>query len=171
MADRPSTSASRVGRLRSRSVHQTPCVPVVGTKVGRPRSKSAHASKITDSSKKTKLKKTPAKLKQVKVGPPPESRVIEIDSDNSDIEFPFHPERLPDPPPVEPDQPDLPAEQQNQEVNPPLFKNNQIKQRNPNQEPNQVPNLPPINLTNPINQISQIIYLLTCLHKLQIHSN
>ena len=59
MADRPSTSASRVGRPRTRSVHQTP--HVLGSKVGRPRSKSAHASKITESSKKTKVKKTPAK--------------------------------------------------------------------------------------------------------------
>ena len=102
MADRPSTSASRVGRPRTRSVHQTP--HVVRSKVGRPRSKSAHASKITDTSKNAKVKKTPAKPpKQVKVVPPLEPRVIEIDSDNSDTEFPFHPERLPGLPPVEPD--------------------------------------------------------------------
>ena len=75
---------------------------------------SAHTSKITDSSKRTKVKKTPVKpTKQVKVVPPLESRVIEIESDNSDIEFPFHPKRLPDLPPVEPDQPNLPAGQQN----------------------------------------------------------
>ena len=90
MADRPSTPASRVGRPRTRSAHQTSHLLVVGSKVGRPRPKSAHASKITESSKKTKVKKTPAKPpKQVKVVPPPEPRVIEIDSDNSDIEFLF----------------------------------------------------------------------------------
>ena len=83
MADRPSTSTSRVGRPRTRSVHQTPHVPVVKPKVGRPRSKSAHASKITESSKNTKVKKTPMKPpKQAKVVPLPEHRVIEIESDN-----------------------------------------------------------------------------------------
>ena len=102
MADKPSTSAARVGRPRTRSAHQT--LHVVGSKVDRPRSKSAHASKITDSFKNTKVKKTPMKpTKQVKVVPLPEPRVIEIESDNSDVEFPFHQERLPDLPPVEPD--------------------------------------------------------------------
>ena len=48
MADRPSTSTSGQGRPRTTSAHQTPCV-LVKPKVGRPRSKSAHASKITDS--------------------------------------------------------------------------------------------------------------------------
>ena len=115
MADRPSTSASRVGRPRTGSAHQTPHVPVVKPKVGGPRSKSACASKITESSKNTKVKKTPAKPpKQVKVVPLLEPRVIEIESDNRDIEFPFHPERLPDLPPVEPDQPNLPPDYQNQ---------------------------------------------------------
>ena len=91
MADRPSTSTSRVGRPRTRSAHQSPWVPVVKPKVGRPRCKSAHASKITDSFKNTKVKKTPGRPpKQVKVVPLPEERVIEIDSDNIDIEFPFH---------------------------------------------------------------------------------
>ena len=60
MSDRPATSASRVGRPRTRSVHQTP--HVVGSKVGMPRSKSAYASNITESSKNTKVKKTPASL-------------------------------------------------------------------------------------------------------------
>ena len=141
MADRPSTSAARVGRPRTRSVHQTP--HVVGSKVGRPMSKSAHSSKITDSSKKTKVKKTPVKpTKQVKIVPPPEPRVIEIESDNSDIEFPFHSKGLPGLPPVEPDQPNLPTGQQNQVANlPPIQEQaNQVEQ--PNQEPNQVPNQP-----------------------------
>ena len=108
MADRPSTSTTRVGRPRTKSAHQTPCVPLGKPKVGRPRSKPAHASKVTDSSKKPKGKKTPARPpKQVKVAPI-EERVIEIDSNNSEeVEFPFHPLELPDLPPME-------AEQQNQ---------------------------------------------------------
>ena len=92
MTDRPSTSTSRQGRPRTRSVHQTPHVPVK-SKVGRPRSKSAHASKITDSSLKQKGKKTPGRHpKQVIVIPQLEQRVIE----NSGIKFPFYPDRLTD---------------------------------------------------------------------------
>ena len=153
MADRPSTSAARVGRPRTISVHQTPCVLAVKPKVGRPRSKSAHASKITEFSKDTKVKKTPMKPpKQVKLVPPPEPRVIEIESDNSDIEFPFHPERLPDLPPVEPDQPSLPTNHQNQEANPSPIQEqpNQVEQLN--QEPNQVPNKP---LDSPMEEPNQ----------------
>ena len=134
MADRPSTSTSRAGRPRTKSVHQTPCVLVGKPKVGRPRSKSTHASKITDYSKNAKVKKTPGRPpKWVKVVPPPEQRVIEIDSDNSDIEFPFHLEGLPDLPPVEPDQPNLPADHQNQEAN---LHPNQAEQQGQNQVPN-----------------------------------
>ena len=43
MAD---TSTSRAGRPRTKSVHQTPCVPLGKPKVDRPRSKSAHTSKV-----------------------------------------------------------------------------------------------------------------------------
>ena len=118
MADRPSTSTSRVGSPRTKLAHQTPCVLVGKPKVGRPRSKSACTSKITESSKKTKGKKTPGRPpKQVKVVPLHEKRVIEIDSDNSDIELPFYQEELPDLPPVEIDQPNLPTDQQDQEAN------------------------------------------------------
>ena len=42
MADKPTASASTVGRPRMRSVHQTPHVP----KVDRPRSKSVYKSKV-----------------------------------------------------------------------------------------------------------------------------
>ena len=52
MADRPTASASRVGRPRMRSAHQTPCVP----KVGGPRSKSVYKSKVKDSAKKNSYK-------------------------------------------------------------------------------------------------------------------
>ena len=106
MTDRPSTSTSRMGRPRTKSAHQTPCVSVGKPKVGRPRLKSVHTSKITDSSKKQKGKKTPGRPpKQVKVVPI-EKRVIEIDSDNlEEIEFPFYQLELPDLPPMEAEQP------------------------------------------------------------------
>ena len=52
MADKPPTSTSRVGRPRTKSVHQTPCAPLGKPKAGRLRSKSSHPSKVTDSSKK-----------------------------------------------------------------------------------------------------------------------
>ena len=106
MADRPSTSTSRAGRPRTKSEHQTPHVLLGKPKVGRPRSKSVHASKITDFSIKPKWKKTPGRPpNQVKVVPPIERRVIEIDSDNSEeIEFPFYTLELPDLPPVEVEQ-------------------------------------------------------------------
>ena len=82
MADRPSTSTSRVGRPRTKSVNQTPCLLVEKPKVVRPRSKCTFASKVTDSSKKHKGKRNPGRPpKQVKVVPI-EKRVIEIDSDN-----------------------------------------------------------------------------------------
>ena len=131
MADRSSTSTSRQGRPRTRSACQTPHV-LVKPKVGRPRSKSAHASKISDSSLKPKGKKTPGRPpKQVRVVPQPEERVIEIHSDNLDIEFPFYPDRLPDLPPMEVEQPN-PTDQQDQGVNQPPAE----------EQLNQVPNQP-----------------------------
>ena len=128
MANIPSTSTSRVGRPRTESAHQTPCVLVEKPKVSRPRSKSALASKITDSSKKPKGKRNPCRPpKQVKVVPI-EKRVIEIDSDNSEeVEFPFYQLELPDLPPMEPDQPNQ-AEQPNQTP---------AEEQQPNQVPNQ----------------------------------
>ena len=122
MADRLSTSTLRVGRPRTKSVYQTPCVLVEKPKVDRPRSKSALASKITDSSKKPKGKRNPRRPpKQVKAVPI-ERRVIEIDSDNSEgVEFLFHQLELPDLPPVEPDQ-----IRWNNQIRPQLKSNNQI---------------------------------------------
>ena len=103
-------------------MHQTPQVPLGKPKVGRPRSKSAHISKVTDSCKKPKGKKTPGRPpKQVKLIPT-EKKVIEIDSDNSDkVDFPFHQLELPDLPPMEAEQPNqveqlnqVPAEEEQQ---------------------------------------------------------
>ena len=90
MADRPSTSTSGVGRPRTNSVQQTPHVLVGKPKVGRPRSESVHASKVTDSSKKLKRKKTPGRPPKLVKVVPIEKRIIEIDSDNlEEVEFPF----------------------------------------------------------------------------------
>ena len=44
MVDRPHAPASRVGRPRTRSAHQSPCVPA--PKVGRPWSKSVYRPKV-----------------------------------------------------------------------------------------------------------------------------
>ena len=44
MVDRLPAPVSRVGRPRTRSVHQSPCVPV--PTVGRPRSKSVYQPKV-----------------------------------------------------------------------------------------------------------------------------
>ena len=105
-------------------MYQTPCVLVGKPKVGRPRSKSAHASKVTYSSKKPKGKKTPGRPpKQVKVVPI-EKRVIEIDSDISEeVEFSFHQLELPDLPPVKAEQPN----QVEQPIQPQLKSSNQIR--------------------------------------------
>ena len=56
MADRPPAPASRTGRPRTRSQHQTQRVPVV-PKVGRPRSKSVIQLKVKDSTKKNPAEK------------------------------------------------------------------------------------------------------------------
>ena len=124
MADRPSTSASRVGRPRTRSVHQISHVP--SSKVGGPRSKSVYKPKVKDSAKKA-----PAKQKQKPVRPilPLDQDVVVV-IDQEDQEFPLPTDWLLDLPLVEPNQ--IP----NPQLNP------------PNQpldfpaEQNQVPNLP-----------------------------
>ena len=85
-------------------------------------SKSAHTSKVTDSSKKPKGRKTPCRppkeVKQI----PTEKKVIEIDLDNlEEVDFPFHQLELPGLPPVEAEQPNqveqpnqIPADEQQQ---------------------------------------------------------
>ena len=124
MADRPSASASRVGRPRMRSAHQTPHVP--SSKVGGPRSKSVYKSKVKDSAKKT-----PTKQKSVRPTPPLGQDVVVIDPE--DHEFPLPVDQLPDFPLVEleevpnnnpnlnpPNQPlDLPTEELDQLYPPP----------------------------------------------------
>ena len=81
MADRPSTSASRVGRPRTRSAHQTLGIP--SSKVGGPRSKSVYKFKVKDSAKKT-----PTKWKVVRPTPSLGQDVVVV-IDPEDQEFPF----------------------------------------------------------------------------------
>ena len=101
MADRPSTSASRVGRPRTRSTHQMSCLP--SSKVGGPRSKSVYKPKVKDSAKKA-----PAKQNQKLVRP-----ILPLDQDvmvvidpeeQEDQEFPLPADQLPDLLLVEPNQ-------------------------------------------------------------------
>ena len=91
MADKPSTSASRVGRPGTRSEHLTPCVP--SSKVGGPRSKSVYKSKVKDSAKK-------ALPKQKSVRPIPSADqdvVVVIDpEDKEEQEFLLPTDQLPD---------------------------------------------------------------------------
>ena len=156
----PPAPASRVGRPRTRSVHQFPCVPA--SKVGRPRSKSVYQPKVKEVSKKN-----PTKQKSVKTTPPLEQNVVVVidpEEQLEDLDFPYPVDQLPDLPLVEPDQvpnnnpqlnqpnpqpnlpnqpPYLPAElpnQPNQPQNPPTNPPNQPNQPNP--PPNQPPNLP-----------------------------
>ena len=127
---------------------------------GNPKSKSVHASKVTDSSKKPKGKKTPGRPpKQVKLIPT-EKKVTEIDSDNSEEgDFPFHQLELPDLPPMEAEQPNqvgrpnqVPAEEQQQNQVPlqpldtPMEEPIQPNQHN---QPNQPQNIIPDPMANP----------------------
>ena len=135
MADRPSTSASRVGRPRTRSVHQTPCVP--SSKVGGPRSKLVYKSKVKDSAKKA-----PGKLKSVRpISSVDQDIVAVIDpEDQEDEEFPLSTGRLPDLPPLDLEQGNnIPINPPNQPLDIPAGEENQQNQA---EEPIQVPNQP-----------------------------
>ena len=162
MADRPSASASRVGRPRVRSAHQTPCVP--SSKVGGPRSKSVYESEVKDSAKKT-----PTKQKLVRPTPPLGQDVVVV-IDPEDQEFPLPADQLPDLPLIEPeqvpntnpqlnppnqpldllaeelDQPNLPPNQENPPAEQPNQANPPNQPQNPPAEqpnqPKQPPNLP-----------------------------
>ena len=117
MADRPPVPASRVGRPRTRSVHQSPCVPVA-PKVGRPRSKSVYQPKVKDLPKKKPVKTT--------LPLEPNFVVMHLVDAPEELDFPYSPNQLPDLPLVETDQapnnpqpnqpnaqPNLPNQQQN----------------------------------------------------------
>ena len=100
MADRPPAPASRVGRPRTRSVHQFPHIPA--SKVGRPRSKSVYQPKVKEVSKKNTTKQ-----KSVKTTLPLEQNVVVVidpEEQPKDLDFPYLADQLPDLPLVEPDQ-------------------------------------------------------------------
>ena len=85
MSDRPPAPASRVGRPRMRSVHQSPYV--AASKVGRPRSKSVYQPKVKE------LKKNPTKQKSVKTTPPLEQDVLVVidpKEQPEDLDFLIH---------------------------------------------------------------------------------
>ena len=67
----PPAPASRTGRPRTISAHQSPHVPV--PKVGRPRSKSVYQPKVKEVSKKN-----PTKQKSVKTTPPLEQDIVVV---------------------------------------------------------------------------------------------
>ena len=91
MADRLSTSASRVGRPTTRSVQQTPHVPL--SKVGGPRSKSVYKVKVKDSAEKALEKQKSVRH----ISPVDQDVVVVIDpEDQEDQEFPLPADRLPD---------------------------------------------------------------------------
>ena len=138
MADRPSASASGVGRPRTRSAHQTPSVP----KFGEPRSKSVYQSKVKDSAKKT-----PAKQKSLRCSPPLEQDILAV-IDPEDQGYPLPADQLPDLPPIDLKQ--VPTN--NPQLNPPYQPLDL-----PEVELNQ-PNLPP-NQPNPHNQPQTLLLI------------
>ena len=91
MANRPTASAFRVGRPRTRSAHQTPCVPP--SKVGRLRSKSVCKPKVKESAKKKPTKQMVRPILHL------EQDTIVIDTE--DQEFPLSADQLLDLPPID----------------------------------------------------------------------
>ena len=119
MADRPMASTSRASkpRTRSRSAHLPSCMPVA-SKAGRPRTKSAQKALAKGNGKGAgKGKKTTKKSDKAVA-------VISSDSEDLEVDFPYHPPNQPHEIPA-----DLP-----QEPNPPAYalaeekKKNQITQ-------------------------------------------
>ena len=141
MADKPTTS--RVGRPRSRSASQTP----KGTaNVGRPRLKSAQKPKVKGSSKKAAA---PTK-KAVKP-------ILQFEWDVVQINTRQFGDQLPDLPPIDLEQDNIPLNPPNQPQNLPVGEDNnqqhQVEEPNLHPEPEELeqPNLPPIQ-PNPPNQ-------------------
>ena len=159
MADKPTTS--RVGRPRSRSASQTP----KGTaKVGRPRSKSAQKPKVKGSSKKAA-----APTKRA-VRP-----ILQFEWDVVQINPRQFGDQLPDLPPLDIEQDNIPLNPPNQPQNLPAGEEN--NQQHWAEEPNlppepeelEQPNLPPNQLNQPnqpnqpnINQINLLIKFRIC---------
>ena len=120
MADKPTTS--RVGRPRSRSVSQT---PKGATKVGRPRSKSAQKPKAKGSSKKTA---TPTKRA---VRP-----ILQLEWDAVQANQRQFGDQLPDLPPLDLEQNNIPLNPPNQTQDLPA---GEVNQQHEAEEPNSPP--------------------------------
>ena len=138
MADKSTTS--RVGRPRSRSVIQT---PKGAAKVGRPRSKSAQKPKSKGSSKKTA---TPTKSA---VRP-----ILQFEWDVVQINQRQCGDQLPDLPPLDTEQDNIPLNPLNQPKDLPVGEENQQHQvEEPNLDPKpeelEQPNLPPNQFNQP----------------------
>ena len=118
MADRPTTSMTRVGgpRTRSRSVHILSCLPVV-PKAVKPRTKSAQRMPRKGKGKGTgKGKKTNKKSNKAVT-------VVSLDSEDLEVDFPHYPPNQPHEVPAdlhqEPNPPaDTPVEEPQEPENP-----------------------------------------------------
>ena len=118
MADRPTTSMTRVGRprMRSRSVHIPSCLPVA-PKAVKPRTKSAQRTPTKGKGKGTgKGKKTTKKSNKA-------FTVESSDSEDLEVDFPHHPpnqpHEVPTALPQEPNPPaDTPVEEPQEPENP-----------------------------------------------------
>ena len=146
MVDKPTTS--RVGRTRSTSANQTP----KGTaKVGRPRSKSAQKPKVKGSSKKAA-----APTKRA-VRP-----ILQFEWDAVQINTRQFGDQLPDLPPIDLEQDNIPLNPPNQPQNSPVGEDNnqqhQVEEPNLPPEPEELeqPNLPHIQPNQPPNQVQNI---------------
>ena len=112
MADRPTASMSRAGRprMRSRSAHLPSCIPVA-PKAVKPRIKSAQRTLAKGKGKGAgKGKETTKKSDKA-------AAVVSSDSEDLEVDFPYHPpnqcHEIPADLPQEPNPPaDFPAEEQ-----------------------------------------------------------
>ena len=114
MADRPMAPMFRAGRprMRSRSVHLPSCIPVV-PQAGRPKTKSTQRAPAKGKGKKTTKKSDKA------------AAVISSESEDLEVDFPYHPPNQPHEVPAElPQEPnppaDAPAEEQQEEPDHPV---------------------------------------------------
>ena len=146
MADKPTTS--RVGRPRSRSTSHRPKGTV---KVGRPKSKSAQKPKVKGSSKKAA---TPAKRA---VRP-----ILQLEWNVVKINPRQFGDQLPDLPPVDLEQDNIPLNPPNLPQNLPAGEDNnqqhRVEERNLSPEPEELeqPNLPPIQPNQPNHPLNHV---------------
>ena len=120
MADRPTASTSRAGRLRMRSisVHLPSCIPVA-PKAGRPRMKSAQRALAKGKGKGAGRGKKSTKKSDKAVA------VVSSNSEDLAVDFPHHPlnqpHEVPAKLPQEPNPPaNIPAKEQQEEADHPV---------------------------------------------------